>query len=166
MTTHPVAVRALEARDWPAVLRIYGEGITTGLATFETTTPAREHLEATWLSHHRWVAEIGHDVVGWTAATRVSSRDCYAGVVETAVYVADGQRGRGVGSALLRHQVTAADADDGLWTLQASIIRGNAASIALHRAAGYRTVGVRERIARRDGVWHDTVLLERRSPSS
>ncbi|MGW7531699.1 helix-turn-helix domain-containing GNAT family N-acetyltransferase [Amycolatopsis sp. NPDC054798] len=158
-----VAVRALEPGDWPAVRRIYGEGIATGLATFETTVPQRASLDAKWLPEHRWVAEINGEVVGWTAASPVSTRDCYSGVAETSVYVADGYRGRGVGKALLWQQVMAADAA-GLWTLQTSIFTENRASIALHHAAGYRTVGIRERIAQLNGVWHDTVFIERRSP--
>ncbi|GGS31134.1 MULTISPECIES: helix-turn-helix domain-containing GNAT family N-acetyltransferase [Actinokineospora] len=157
-----VTVRALAEDDWADVRRIYAEGIATGLATFETAVPSRASLDAKWLPGHRWVAEVDGAVVGWTAATPVSARECYSGVAETSVYVADGQRGRGVGRALLHKQVTAADAD-GLWTLQTSIFTENRASIALHHDAGYRTVGIRERIAQLDGVWHDTVLLERRS---
>lgn len=156
-------VRALRDGDWPAVRRIYGEGIASGIATFETTVPEAAHLDATWLPEHRWVAELDGEVVGWTAATPVSSRECYSGVAETSVYIGENHRGRGIGKALLYQQVMAAD-DAGLWTLQTSIFTQNRASIALHHAAGYRTVGVRERIARRDGRWHDTVFLERRSP--
>jgi L-amino acid N-acyltransferase YncA/DNA-binding transcriptional ArsR family regulator len=158
-----VTVRALQPDDWAAVRRIYSEGIATGLATFETTVPSRASLDTKWLPDHRWIAEIDGQVVGWTAASPVSTRDCYSGVAETSVYVADGYRGRGVGKALLWQQVMAADAA-GLWTLQTAIFTENRPSIALHHAAGYRTVGVRERIAQRDGVWHDTVLIERRSP--
>ncbi|WP_243727298.1 helix-turn-helix domain-containing GNAT family N-acetyltransferase [Actinocrispum wychmicini] len=158
-----VTVRALEPHDWPAVRRIYGEGIATGLATFETTVPSRASLDARWLPGHRWVAEIGGEVVGWTAASPVSTRDCYDGVAETSVYVADGHRGRGVGKALLHKQVTAADTA-GLWTLQTAIFTENRASVALHHAAGYRTVGIRERIAQLNGTWHDTILIERRTP--
>jgi L-amino acid N-acyltransferase YncA/DNA-binding transcriptional ArsR family regulator len=158
-----IGVRAMRPEDWPAVRRIYGEGIATGLATFETAVPSRVSLDAGWLPDHRWVAERDGRVVGWAAAAPVSTRDCYAGVAETSVYVGEGQRGRGVGTALLRRQVAAADAA-GLWTLQTAIFTANRPSVALHRAAGYRTVGVRERVARRDGVWHDTVLMERRSP--
>jgi L-amino acid N-acyltransferase YncA/DNA-binding transcriptional ArsR family regulator len=157
-----VTVRALAGEDWPAVRRIYGEGIATGIATFETAVPTKSALDAKWLPEHRWVAELDGQVVAWAAAAPVSTRDCYAGVAETSVYVGDGHRGRGVGKALLRQQVTAADAA-GLWTLQTSIFTENRASVALHHAAGYRTVGIRERVAQRDGVWHDTVLIERRS---
>ena len=158
-----VTVRALEPSDWAVVRRIYGEGIATGIATFETTVPSRASLDAKWLPEHRWVAELDGQVVGWTAASPVSGRDCYSGVAETSIYVADGHRGRGVGKALLYKQVTAADAA-GLWMLQTAIFTENRASIALHHSAGYRTVGIRERIAQLDGTWHDTVLIERRSP--
>lgn len=91
----------------------------------------------------------------------VSARDCYAGVGESSVYVAGSARGRGVGKALLHTQVTESDRA-GLWTLQTSIFPENRASLALHHWAGYRTLAVRTRIAQLDGVWRDTVLLERR----
>lgn len=158
-----VTVRPLDAEDWTAVRRIYAEGIATGIATFETTVPGRAGLDAKWLPGHRWVATIDDTVVGWTAAAPVSPREHYAGVAETSVCVAEDHRGRGVGKALLHKQVTEADAA-GLWTLQTAIFTENRAGIALHHRAGYRTVGIRERVARRDGVWHDTVLIERRSP--
>jgi L-amino acid N-acyltransferase YncA/DNA-binding transcriptional ArsR family regulator len=159
-----VSVRTLRAGDWPAVRAIYGEGIATRHATFETSVPSRAALERAWLPGHRWVAEIDGTVAGWAAITRVSSRACYAGVGDTSVYVGEGFRGRGVGTVLLHRQVTAADAGE-LWTLQTSIFPENRASLTLHHSAGFRTIGVRERIARLDGVWRDTILLERRSPS-
>jgi L-amino acid N-acyltransferase YncA len=158
-----VTVRALADADWDAVLRIYAEGIATGNAAFLTEVPGRKSLQKRWLPDHRWVAELDGEVVGWTAAAPASDREHYAGVAETSVYVADGARGRGVGTALLHRQVTAAD-EAGLWTLQTAIFPENRASLALHHAAGYRTVGIRERIGQRDGVWRDTVFVERRSP--
>ena len=109
-----------------------------------------------------WVAELDDAVVGWTAVMPVSERACYAGVGETSVYVTTTARGRGVGKALLYTQVIEADRA-GMWTLQTSIFPENRASLALHRSAGYRTLAVRTRTAQLDGVWRDTVLLERRS---
>lgn len=156
-----VTVRALDAGDWDAVRRIYREGIDTGDATFETEVPERRALEQAWLPGHRWVAAIDGTVVGWAAARAVSERPVYAGVAETSIYVADGWRGRGVGRALIHRQVTAADAT-GLWTLQTAIFPENRRSIALHRSAGFRILGIRERIGRHHGVWRDTVFLERR----
>ena len=156
-----VTVRALRGGDWADVRRIYTEGIATGNATFETEAPDRRALDRAWLPEHRWVAELDGHVVGWAAATPASTRAVYAGVAETSIYVGERFRGRGIGNALIHRQVTAAD-DAGLWTLQTSIFPENRASIALHRSAGFRTLGMRERIGRHHGVWRDTVFLERR----
>jgi phosphinothricin acetyltransferase len=105
------------------------------------------------------------EIVGWIALAPTSSRGCYAGVVEDSVYVAEEARGRGVGAALLDALIASADGA-GLWTIEAGMFSENAATIALHEHAGFRRVGRRERIAQLDGVWRDTLLLERRSPRS
>ncbi|MBB3038007.1 helix-turn-helix domain-containing GNAT family N-acetyltransferase [Hoyosella altamirensis] len=157
-----VTVRAMTDNDWDAVLRIYGEGIDTRNATFTTEVPSRENLDEQWLPNHRWVATIDDVVTGWAALSTVSVRDCYGGVAESSVYVTDGMRGRGIGKTMLSKQVTSADAD-GIWTLQTSIFPENRAAISLYHSEGFRTIGIREKIARLDGVWRDTVLLERRS---
>jgi L-amino acid N-acyltransferase YncA/DNA-binding transcriptional ArsR family regulator len=157
-----VAVRPVADDDLPRVLDIYAEGLATRNATFETAVPTARELRARWLPDLAWVADLGGEVVGWTAVMPTSTRECYAGVGETSVYVTETARGRGVGKALLHTQVNEADAA-GMWTLQTSVFPENRASIALHHSAGYRTLAVRTRIARLDGVWRDTVLLERRS---
>jgi L-amino acid N-acyltransferase YncA/DNA-binding transcriptional ArsR family regulator len=157
-----VLTRPTVEEDLPAVLAIYAEGLATRNATFETSVPTAEEMRSRWLPGLAWVAEVDDEVVGWTAITPVSSRECYAGVGESSVYVAESARGRGVGKALLFTQVTEAD-KAGMWTLQTSIFPENRASLALHHSAGYRTLAVRTRVARLDGAWRDTVLLERRS---
>ena len=157
-----VVTRPTVEADLPAVLDIYAEGLATRNATFETRVPTADEMRARWLPDLAWVAEVDGEVVGWTAITPVSSRECYAGVGESSVYVAESARGRGVGKALLFTQVTEAD-KAGMWTLQTSIFPENRASLALHHSAGYRTLAVRTRVARLDGAWRDTVLLERRS---
>jgi len=87
---------------------------------------------------------------------------CYAGVAEVGVYVAAVARGQGVGRALLDALINSAEAH-GIWTLQGATIVENAASLALQAKCGFRVVGRRERIGKLSGVWHDTVLTERRS---
>ncbi|WP_166347211.1 helix-turn-helix domain-containing GNAT family N-acetyltransferase [Phytoactinopolyspora limicola] len=157
-----VTVRALEDRDWRVVVRLYAAGVAAGEATFDADVAERPALDARWLPDHRWVAEVDGHVVGWAAASPMSSRESYSGVAETSVYVDAAFRGRGVGRALVYRQVTAAD-DAGLWTLQTSTFPDNRAGLALHHSAGFRTLGIRERITRHRGEWRDTVLLERRS---
>lgn len=157
-----VTTRPVTDSDMPTVLAIYDEGLATRNATFETTLPTARQLRGRWLPDLAWVAELDGRVVGWSAIAPASARDCYAGVGESSVYVAAAARGRGVGKTLLYAQVMGAD-HAGLWTLQTSIFPENRASIALHQSAGYRTLAVRTRIAKLEGVWRDTVLLERRS---
>jgi L-amino acid N-acyltransferase YncA len=156
-------IRALERADWPDVERIYAEGIATGDATFETATPTWEEFDRGRLKDHRFVATEGGEIVGWAAFQPTSSRTCYSGVVEHSVYVAEGARGRGIGKALMGVLIASADAG-GLWTIQTSVFPENQASLALHEAVGFRVVGRRERIAELNGVWRDTILLERRQP--
>jgi L-amino acid N-acyltransferase YncA len=125
--------------------------------------PCYEDWDASHLPDHRYVAVDGERVVGWVALSGYSDRCCYEGVADLSVYVDPEAQRRGVGRALLAHLVAAADAA-GIWTLQAGVFPENEASIALHRACGFRVVGTRERLGALDGVWRDVVLLERRAP--
>lgn len=154
-------VRDLVAADWPVVRAIYEEGIRSGHATFETEAPSWE----AWDAAHprlRLVAESNGAVVGWAAVSPASSRRCYRGVGEASVYVAEAARGGGVGSALLERLIERAE-DEGYWTLTAGVFPENEASLRLHRACGFRELGVRERIGESGGRWRDVVWLERRS---
>ncbi|TLQ44597.1 GNAT family N-acetyltransferase [Streptomyces marianii] len=173
------------------VLAVYRLGIDEGDATFETRAPAWAEFDTTRLTEHRFVAlrdsvptpaaprarpaatgaadtkgvaadRVGH-VLGWVAASAVSDRCAYAGVVEHSVYVHPAARGRGVARALLQRLVASTEAA-GIWTIQSGVFPENEASLALHRSVGFRVIGTRERIGRHHGVWRDVVLLERRSP--
>ena len=145
---------------WAEAARIYEEGLDLG--TFEERVPSWEEWDAGHLPAPRLVMVDGDRVLGWAALAPVSARDCYRGVTENSVYVALDARGRGVGGALLRELVVRAD-ELGIWTIQAGILAGNDASVALHTGCGFRVVGTRERIARKRGDWRDVVLMERRS---
>jgi len=153
----------MQPSDWPAVRAIYEQGIATRQATFETESPSWEEWDADHLAELRLVLERDGEVLGWAALSPTSRRPCYAGVAEESVYVAEEARGNRVGTVLLGELLAQAD-DAGVWTIQTSIFPENLASIALHRRSGFRVVGTRERVARLDGAWRDTVLLERRRP--
>jgi L-amino acid N-acyltransferase YncA len=146
-----------------AVLAIYQAGIEEGNATFETRAPGWPDFTAARLPGHRFVAVVADQVVGWVAASPVSGRGVYAGVVEHSVYVHSAARGRGVGRALVEALIASTEAA-GIWTIQSGIFPENTASLALHQAAGFRVVGTRERIGQYHGCWRDVVLIERRSP--
>ncbi|MEO0560490.1 MAG: N-acetyltransferase family protein [Chloroflexota bacterium] len=159
-----INIRDMQPTHWEAVAAIYGEGIATRQATFETTVPNWDDWDNGHLSTSRLVAvdADGETIMGWAALSPVSGRCVYAGVAEVSVYVAAAARGRGVGKTLLKALVNTSEAE-GIWTLQAGIFPENAASRALHTACGFREIGYRERIGQLDGVWRDTVLMERRS---
>jgi L-amino acid N-acyltransferase YncA len=164
----PVTVRSMQHSDWPAVQRIYQEGIDTGHATFESIAPSWESFDGSRLQGHRLVAETAQDgIVGWAAVSPVSSRLAYAGVVEHSVYVAAEVRGLGVGKVLLQALIDSTERA-GIWTIQSSVFPENRASLRIHEAAGFRIIGHRSRIARMAhgpaaDQWRDTILLERRS---
>jgi L-amino acid N-acyltransferase YncA len=154
----------MRAGDAGAVLAIYQAGLDTGQASFEVSAPGWEAFDAAKLPDHRHVAVDADSgaVLGWVAASAVSSRCVYAGVIEHSVYVGAGYRGRGVGAALLAALIRSSE-EAGIWTIQSGVFPENKASLALHERAGFRVVGVRERVGSQHGRWRDTVLIERRS---
>ncbi|HYQ76156.1 GNAT family N-acetyltransferase [Cellulomonas sp.] len=178
-----VTVRPMTAAHAEGVLAVFAEGIATGHATFESAAPTWAAFDASHLPEHRFVAletvpaapggpapggpaPADDAVLGWVAASPVSRRAVYAGVVEASLYVGAAARGRGVGRALMAALLASAEAG-GVWTVQSTVFPENAGSLALHAAAGFRVVGRRERIARMThgplaGEWRDVVLLERR----
>ena len=156
-------IRLMTAADADAVLAIYAEGIATGDATFETRAPDWPTFDAGHRPFGRFVAEADGRVVGWVALAPYSARAVYAGVAWESVYVTAAAQGRGVGLALLQAAVAASEAA-GVWTLLAGVLAENAASLAVHRRAGFRRVGVNRSIGRdAGGAWRDVVQLERRS---
>jgi L-amino acid N-acyltransferase YncA len=159
-----LVIRPMEAADAASVLAIYQAGLDTGQASFETEAPSWAAFDAAKLPGHRHVAAdvMTGEVLGWVAASAVSGRCVYAGVIEHSVYVDWGHRRRGLGSALLGALIRSAEAA-GIWTIQSGVFPENIASLLLHEKAGFRIVGVRERIGCHHGRWRDTVLIERRS---
>jgi phosphinothricin acetyltransferase len=160
-----VGIVPLTAAHADEVLAIYQAGIDEGNATFETTAPTWDAFDAAKLPEHRFAAlDTDGKVLGWAAASAVSDRCAYAGVVEHSVYVHPGARGRGIAGQLLAALVESTEAA-GIWTIQSGIFPENSASLALHARAGFRVIGTRERIGSHHGVWRDVVLVERRSPT-
>lgn len=159
-----VTLRSMRADDADRVLAIYQAGLDAGDASFETTAPTWAAFDAGRSPGHRLVAVDGDGlVIGWIAVTPTSARAVYAGVVEHSVYVDPAARRRGVARLLLDALIASTEAA-GVWTIQSGVFPENTASLALHRRAGFRVIGRRERVGRHHGRWRDVVLLERRSP--
>ena len=149
-------------QHWEAVKRIYEEGIATGNATFQTAAPTWEEWDTAHTAKPRLVAIEDNEILGWAAITPVSGRCVYAGVGEVSVYVGAKARGKGIGKQLLLTLITESEKEN-YWTLQAGVFPENKASLSIHEACGFRIIGTREKIGKMNGVWRDTILLEKRS---
>jgi L-amino acid N-acyltransferase YncA len=158
-----VAITPMRPDDWQAVRQIYRQGIGTGDATFDTEPPSWEEWDAGHLPECRLVARDAEgEVLAWAALSPVQRKSAYRGVAEASLYVRDDARHTGIGRRLSKAMIEASEAA-GIWTVELWIFPENEASIALCESLGFRVVGVRERIGKRDGRWRDVVVMERRS---
>jgi phosphinothricin acetyltransferase len=155
-------IRKMKQTDSQWVLEIYRMGLETRNATFETTLPSWQEWDLKHIAHSRFVWEENGIVAGWAALTPFSSRDVYRGVAELSIYVASKYRGKKIGSSLMEHIISSSEIN-GIWTLFSSVFPENKATLNLHKKFGFREIGTREKIAQLDGIWRDTILLERRS---
>jgi phosphinothricin acetyltransferase len=161
MTTS-VRISNLVETHWPQVKDIYERGIASGNATFQTTAPTWEEWDRGHIKTSRLIALKDDNILGWAALSAVSARAVYAGVAEVSIYIHPDAQGQGVGSLLMETLIKESEQQH-FWTLQAGIFPENIASIRLHEKHGFRLVGRRERIGQMNGIWRDTVLMERRS---
>lgn len=155
---------AAKPSDWEQIKAIYIEGINTRNATFELAENVPDYTQ--WMQgkveNSVFVYQTEKGIQGWASLSHISKRPVYAGVCEVSVYVTVGAVGKGIGTALLKHLVDFAESNN-IWTLQAAMFPENAGSMHLHKKQGFREVGTREKMGKRDGKWRDVVLLERRS---
>lgn len=152
----------ISEENYPEVARIYGEGLLTGTATFETTIPDWKKWNEGHLSFGRIIAEKDNFFLGWAALSPVSSRCVYGGVAEISVYVSDSKRGKGIGAFLLKNLIEISESNN-VWTLQSGVFRENITSHNLHIKFGFQEIGYKEKIGKLHGEWKDNLLLERRS---
>lgn len=158
-----VLVRPARLEDAAAIAAIYNEGIRTRRATFEIRERTASDIEP-WLApgrrHPVLVAERDGRVAGWVAAFPYRQRDCYAGVADFSVYVAQAERGRRIGDQLLGTFLPVLE-QAGFWKVLSRIFPENEASLALCRRHGFREVGRYLRHAQLDGAWRDVIIVER-----
>lgn len=157
-------IRKMQKSDWENVKRIYHEGILTKKATFQTQLPTWEEWDNGHVQECRFIAETKEcEICGWAALSPVSGRCVYSGVAEVSIYIDERYRGKGIGKVLLSELIIESE-KSGFWTLQSGVFEDNFGSLNLHKKCGFREVGRREKIGKtKEGVWKDTILLEKRS---
>ena len=155
-------IKSITKYNFPELVEIYKQGLATNIAAFQNELPTWEEWDKGHLNFCRISIYLNSEMLGWTALSPVSSRCVYAGVAEVSVYVATNARGKGIGEMLLNELIKQSESNE-IWTLQSGIFAENQNSIKLHEKCGFRIVGYREKIGKKDGVWKDNVLMERRS---
>jgi phosphinothricin acetyltransferase len=160
-----VTIRDATPADIPAIHAIYAHHVLHGLASFEEVPPPVEEIRARFdavvsAGKPYIVAEVDGRVAGYGYATAYRSRSAYRYTLENSIYVAEGKRGKGVGSALLGTLIERCKR--GPWRQMLAVIgdSGNAASIGVHRKAGFRQVGMLERVGYKHGRWVDSVVMQ------
>ena len=153
-----------KVEDAGEIARIYNEGIADRLATFETEPRTADGV-ARGLRERgdRWptvVVERDGRVIAWASASEYRRRECYSGIAEFSVYVARDARGTGAGRAAMEALVTECEAR-GMWKLLSRVFPENEPSRKLLAKVGFREVGTYRRHGKLDGVWRDTVIVER-----
>jgi phosphinothricin acetyltransferase len=160
-----VTIRDAVPADIPAIQAIYAHHVLHGLASFEEVAPDAREMRARFDAvvaggKPYLVAELHGEIAGYGYASAYRTRSAYRFTLENSIYVDERHRGRGVGSALL--QALIARCRRGPWRQMLAIIgdSANAASIGVHRKAGFRQVGVLERVGFKHGRWVDSVLMQ------
>lgn len=159
-----VAVRLAEPADAAAIASIVNHYITESTANFRTEPQTADEWEqemAAYSGRYPWlVAEDQGRVVGVAYAKPWNPRQAYDWTAESTVYVADGVRGKRVGSTLYRELLDRLTAL-GFRSVMAGVTSGNPGSEALHAAFGYERLGTIKAAGYKFGAWHDVTLWQR-----
>lgn len=169
-----LTVRRAGRDDCPAILAIYNDAVLTTTASYDYEPRTLAHRQDWFDAHQRddyaiFVAEESlpdgpKRILGWSSLSKFHDRMGYRFTAENSVYVAAEARGRGVGSALLRPLIEAAQAR-GLHALLAVIDAQNEASLRLHTKFGFEGVGLFKQVGFKFGRWLDVAYLEKILPA-
>ena len=152
-------IRHATPDDAPQIAAVYAPFVERSHVSFEERTPSaadmRERI-ASYTEKYPWlVAEENGEVLGYAYACAHRSRAAYRWSVDSAIYLREDARGRGIGKALYSELFRILKLQ-GFRNVYAGIALPNDASIALHRALGFTEVGIYRSVGYKDGAWRDT----------
>jgi phosphinothricin acetyltransferase len=159
-------IRPATVADIPAITAIYAHAVQHGTATFEIDPPSEGEIADRFRALGEagfpyLVAEHGGEVRGYAYAGLYRTRFAYRCTLEDSIYVDPDCHGRGIGRALIDHLLSQATARGFRQMIAVIGDSEQVASIALHRAAGFRMVGSFAAVGFKFGRWLDTVLMQR-----
>jgi phosphinothricin acetyltransferase len=161
-----IVIRRAEQSDLPVLLAIYNHYVVTTPITFEieprTLAQRQEWLDqfSDFGRYQCFVAVLGRDAIGWACSMKFKEREAYATAIETSVYCAPEQTGRGLGPRLYAALFDALAGQD-IHRAYGGVTLPNEASVALHKASGFRHVGTYGEIGRKFGKFWDVALFLR-----
>ena len=159
-----VVIRAAERRDAESIRTVYNHYVNESTTLFDMV-PRTLDEQVQWIDEHSGVhpalvAELDGRIVGFGSLSSFRPRPAYSTTVEDSVYLLDGHQGRGIGRQLLEELLRLAAAH-GFHSVIARITGENDASIALHAACGFETVGTEREVGRKFGQWLDVVEMQK-----
>jgi phosphinothricin acetyltransferase len=162
----PPSLRPASLADIPAITRIYAHAVTFGTASFEIEPPDEaemcQRMQALLDGDFPYfVAELNGGVAGYAYAGLYRTRPAYRFTLEDSIYIDPAAQRRGVGRALLDRLIVESEKRDYRQMIAIIGDSANAASIELHRAAGFRFVGNIENVGYKFGRWLDSVIMQR-----
>jgi len=158
-------IRSAGRGDIAGITRIYAEAVERGTATFEITPPeeaemARRQHALLANGYPYLVAERAGAVAGYAYAGPYHARPAYHWCVEDTVYVAPAFHRQGLGRLLMARLIAEVETRGFRQMIAVIGDSANAASIALHAAAGFRLIGTLQSVGFKHGRWLDTVLMQ------
>jgi phosphinothricin acetyltransferase len=164
MIKSAVTLRLGAANDAEAINEIYNHYVLHSTSTYQTEPSTREErllwFEAHGPLHPVTIAEVDGQIVGWGSLSKFHSRAAYGRSVEDSVYLRDGWRGKGIGSAVLADLIERAKAL-GHHTVLGGIDFEQKASLALHRKLGFEQVAHYREVGFKFGRWLDVVWMQK-----
>ncbi len=159
-----IDIRLASVEDGAALAGIYRPAVAERATSFEVDPPDAEEMarraEALLVRLPWLVCEQDGAVLGYAYAGRHRERAAYQWSVEVSAYIHDAAHRRGVGRGLYTSLFALLELL-GYRSAYAGITLPNEASVGMHEAMGFRSVGVFHRIGWKFGRWHDVLWLER-----
>lgn len=159
-----IIVRKATLDDLTAITEIYNQAILRTTATFDTEPKSLEEQKVWFESHGPkypvLVAEEDGVVTGWASLSKWSDRCAYSDTAEISLYIAEKERGKGIGRKLLEAIIQEGE-KSGIHSIIARIAEGNEVSIHLHQLVGFEHIGIMKEVGRKFGRLLDVCLMQK-----